>query len=139
MGFTSGSSGRAYWGPRSGSLDGFIDLGISAGNTLEGAAAACRKQNFGSTDCALPMLYALKHKLDVDVFCVYTDNETWSGEIHPFQALKKYREKTGINAKLIVVGMAANPFTIADPNDVGMLDVVGFDASAPAVMANFAR
>ena len=40
---------------------------------------------------------------------------------------------------LIVVGMLANPFTIADPTDAGMMDVVGFDTAAPAVMADFAR
>lgn len=29
-------------------------------------------------------------------------------------------------------------FTIADPNDGGMLDVVGFDASAPQLIGEFA-
>lgn len=42
------------------------------------------------------------------------------------------------DARLIVVGMASNGFTIADMLDPGMLDVVGFDAAAPEVMANFA-
>jgi 60 kDa SS-A/Ro ribonucleoprotein len=35
--------------------------------------------------------------------------------------------------------MVSNGFTIADPSDAGMLDVVGFDTSAPVVMADFAR
>ncbi|HEV3051923.1 MAG TPA: hypothetical protein VGX50_16565, partial [Longimicrobium sp.] len=65
--------------------------------------------------------------------------ETWAGSIHPAQALRKYRERTGIPAKLVVVGMASNGFTIADPNDAGMLDVVGFDAAAPQLIADFAR
>jgi len=30
-------------------------------------------------------------------------------------------------------------FTLTDPNDRGMLDVVGFDTSVPAVIANFVR
>jgi 60 kDa SS-A/Ro ribonucleoprotein len=51
----------------------------------------------------------------------------------------QYRQATGINANLIVVGMTATQFTIADPNDAGMLDVAGFDASCPAVMADFVR
>jgi 60 kDa SS-A/Ro ribonucleoprotein len=38
---------------------------------------------------------------------------------------------------LIVVGMTANQFTIADPSDPGMLDVVGFDIAAPQVMTDF--
>jgi len=43
----------------------------------------------------------------------------------------------GIDAKLVVVGMTATNVTIADPNDKGMLDVVGFDTSAPNVMSEF--
>jgi len=38
-----------------------------------------------------------------------------------------------------VVGMEANDFTIADPDDAGMLDVVGFDTAAPSVMSDFIR
>ena len=55
------------------------------------------------------------------------------------QALDQYRQKMGIDARLIVVGMTANNFTIADPNDAGMLDVVGFDTAAPNIMASFAN
>lgn len=94
----------------------------------------------GGTDCAIPMLYAIKNKLDVDTFIVLTDDETWAGHIHPCQALAKYRREMGRpNAKLIVVGMVSNGFTIADPADPFMLDVVGFDSGAPSVMADFAR
>ena len=35
--------------------------------------------------------------------------------------------------------MEANDFTIADPDDAGMLDVVGFDTAAPSVMSDFIR
>ncbi len=94
---------------------------------------------FGRTDCALPMLYALERGLKVDAFVVLTDSETWAGKVHPVQALRQYRERTGIAAKLVVVGMVSNGFSIADPNDAGMLDVVGFDAAAPAVIADFIR
>lgn len=95
--------------------------------------------SMGATDCALPMIWALKNKREIDVFVVYTDSETWFGKIHPFQALRQYRDKMGIDAKLIVVGMVANQFSIADPNDKRMLDVVGFDIAAPNVMSDFAR
>ncbi|MCL2767553.1 MAG: hypothetical protein FWE49_02345, partial [Synergistaceae bacterium] len=44
--------------------------------------------NFGATDCALPMIYARERKIPADAFIVYTDNETWRGKTHPFQALK---------------------------------------------------
>jgi 60 kDa SS-A/Ro ribonucleoprotein len=94
---------------------------------------------FGATDCAQPMLHALDRGLSVDAFVVYTDSETWAGAIHPAQALRQYRERTGIAAKLVVVGLVSNGFSIADPADAGMLDVVGFDAAAPAVIADFIR
>ena len=85
------------------------------------------------------MQYALERKIQVDAFIVYTDSETWAGKIHPSQALRQYREKTGIPAKLIVVGMVANEFSIADPNDTGMFDVVGFDTATPNLMSDFIR
>jgi 60 kDa SS-A/Ro ribonucleoprotein len=50
-----------------------------------------------------------------------------------------YREKMNIPAKLCVVAMTSTGYSIADPNDAGMLDVVGFDAAAPQIMADFAR
>lgn len=35
--------------------------------------------------------------------------------------------------------MTSNKFTIADPNDPGMLDVVGFDTNVPELIRQFAR
>ena len=52
-------------------------------------------------------------------------------------APQRHRDETGIAAKPVVVGMVANQFSIADPNDAGALDVVGFNAAAPAVIADF--
>ncbi len=117
--------------------DGLRPLPLSGKMRLIDGLAHTRNVNFGGTDCALPMIHAQKHKLDVDVFVVYTDSETWYGKIHPAQALAEYRQSRGIGAKLIVVGMCANRFTIADPNDAGMIDVVGFDTSVPQAMREF--
>jgi 60 kDa SS-A/Ro ribonucleoprotein len=114
-------------------------LAISPGQRLDDAVHAVSELPFGGTDCALPMLWALKHRVDADVFVVYTDSETWFGKVHPVQALREYRERTGIPAKLVVVGMVGNAFSIADPDDAGMLDVVGFDAAAPGLIADFVR
>ncbi len=114
-----------------------IPLHIKAGQSLAQSVAAVSNLPFGGTDVAQPMLDALKHNLAVDAFVVYTDNETWAGKIHPVQALRDYREKTGIPARLVVVGMTSNGFTIADPEDAGMLDVVGFSTSTPSAVADF--
>ena len=97
-----------------------------------------RKLRVGPTDCALPMIYATENKIPVDTFVVYTDNETWCGDVHPARALEDYRQATGRDAKLVACGMTATNYSVADPDDPGMLDVVGFDASAPAVISKFA-
>ncbi len=114
-------------------------LAISPRQRLDDALRVVDAMPFGATDCALPMLYAAEHGLEVDVFVVYTDNETWAGKVHPHQALRAYRERTGIPAKLVVVGMTATGFSIADPDDGGMLDVAGFDAAVPGLITEFAR
>ena len=94
---------------------------------------------FEGTDCALPMIWAREHKLNVSGFITYTDSETWAGNIHPAQALRQYRSEFVRDAKAVVVGMTSNGFTLADPNDRGMLDVAGFDMTVPAVIADFVR
>ncbi len=117
----------------------FKKLNISPRERLDDVVRKTRNVNFGGTDCALPMIYAMKQGLDIDTFVVLTDSETWAGSIHPSQALRKYREKSGRPAKLIVVGMTGNGFSIADPNDAGMLDVVGFDTATPQLISSFTK
>ena len=92
-----------------------------------------------STDASLPMRDALDRKLAVDAFVIVTDNETWAGDRHPVQALERYRRSSGIAAKLVVIAMAANGYSIADPEDAFQMDVAGFDASVPEVVAGFLK
>lgn len=116
-----------------------VPLALSPSMRLDDAVRAVSGLPFGATDCAQPMLYALERGISADAFVIYTDSETYAGTIHPAQALRQYRERTGIAAKLVVVGLVSNGFSIADPNDAGMLDVVGFDTAAPAAIADFIR
>ncbi|MEV0076991.1 TROVE domain-containing protein [Nocardia neocaledoniensis] len=113
-------------------------LSISPRQRLDDAVRAVSDLPFGGTDCSLPILHALDKGLEVDVFSVYTDNETWAGSVHPHQALARYRREVNPRAKLVVVGMTATRFSIADPADAGMLDVAGFDAAVPSLLADFA-
>ncbi len=136
-----------------------VPLTISPKQRLDDVVQEMSGLPFGATDCALPMLWALgqqpvrkegtyltdgyrkvrKSIVATDAFVIYTDHETWFGAIHPSEALKQYRRETEIPAKLAVVGMTATQFSIADPEDVGMLDVVGFDSAAPQLIADFVR
>jgi 60 kDa SS-A/Ro ribonucleoprotein len=115
-----------------------VPLKLSARQRLDDVVAKTSNLAFGGTDCALPMLWALKERVAVETFVVLTDSETWFGAVHPAEALRRYREVMGIPAKLIVVGMVASRFSIADPADGGMLDVVGFDTAVPQLMRDFA-
>jgi 60 kDa SS-A/Ro ribonucleoprotein len=112
-------------------------LNISDKDSLETVDRKVRQGGYGGTDCAQPMLHALKTGQKFGTFTVWTDNETWAGNIKPSQALVQYRSQVNPGARLAVVALAATPFTIADPNDKGMMDFVGFDASAPRVLADF--
>jgi 60 kDa SS-A/Ro ribonucleoprotein len=115
-----------------------VEVPISPRMRLDAVIQTMAGIPMGGTDCSAPMLHALRDKLAVDTFVVYTDNETWAGSIHPHIALEQYRQKMGLNAKLIVCGMTATEFTIADPADFGMLDVVGFDSNTPQAISEFA-
>lgn len=119
--------------------DQMVPINISPRQRLDDVVNAISQIPMGGTDCALPMVWAQENNVEVDTFVVYTDSETWYGNIHPVQALREYRRKTGIPAKLVVVGMESNSFSIADPNDSGMLDVVGFDTATPELISDFAR
>lgn len=139
IGFTGG---RRSWG---GSSNGIVQLSdgpvsilpISPKQRLDDVIRTISGLPFGTTDCSLPFTWAMENKLPVEAFSVYTDNETYAGSIQPSQALKAYRQKTGIAAKSAVIGMAATSFTIADPKDSGMMDVVGFDTNAPQILSDF--
>jgi 60 kDa SS-A/Ro ribonucleoprotein len=135
----SAPAGGGYGGQWGGGDPGIAPLSISPRQRLDDVVRAAQAIPMGGTDCSLPMRWALKHRVEADVFVVYTDSETWAGRIHPVQALREYRQRTGIPARLVVVGMVSNGFTIADPDDGGMLDVVGFDAAGPALIADFVR
>jgi 60 kDa SS-A/Ro ribonucleoprotein len=141
VGFFAGKGGwkshtKAYWDFGE---QGLTPLAISPRQRLDDAVKAVSNLPFGGTDCALPMLYARAHELEVDAFVILTDSETWAGDIHPAQALREYRQASGIDARLVTVGMVSNGFSIADPADPGSLDVVGFDTATPRLISDFVR
>ena len=140
VGFFAGHRGwRGRTSTFRGRPDGISPLRITPRQRLDDAVRAVSDLPFGGTDCALPMLYALANEREIDTFVVLTDSETWAGDIHPAHALAEYRRASGIEARLVVVGMVSNAFSIADPNDPGQLDVVGFDTATPQLISEFAR
>ncbi len=116
-----------------------VPLGITASMSLQNVMAAVRRVTMGSTNCAAPMQWAIREKISADVFVVLTDCETWADpKESPAMALRRYRDVMKIpDAKLIVIAMTSGGFTLADPKDRGMLDMVGFDSNGPAIMREF--
>lgn len=143
VGFTApgarGRPGGGYGGQWGGGELGITEIDVSPKMRLDEVIRRIEALPMGGTDCALPMVFAKRNKLSIDVFVTVTDNETYAGSIHPHEALRQYRQDSGINAKSAVIGCTATRFTIADPNDAGSIDVVGFDSSVPAILADFAR
>jgi 60 kDa SS-A/Ro ribonucleoprotein len=138
VGFTAASGGaRPGMFRRGVGLNGIGPLSISPRQRLDDVLKSISGLPFGRTDCALPMLWATANKVKVDTFVIYTDNETWAGSVHPHQALRQYRDWSGIDARLAVVALTATDFTIADPADPGMLDIAGFDSALPTLLTDF--
>ena len=116
---------------------GLTEIPMSRRIRLDDLCKQMQKMPMGGTDASLPIRKALEEKLSVDAFVIYTDNETWAGKAHVSELLRQYRDKSGINARLVAVGMTATDFSVVDPEDAGQMNVVGFDSSAPAVISAF--
>lgn len=115
-------------------------LGISPSTRLDDAMHKVYSRTFGSTDASAAIRYALDKGLSVETFIIITDNDTWAGRNgHPHEVLQQYRKATGIDAKLIVLATYASKFSIADPNDPGMLDLAGFDTVVPRLITEFSK
>lgn len=130
--------------------NGIEDIRVTPKTDFKAMFKAVDSINGGGTNCALPMTWAQKEKVEADAFVVLTDNETndyqWRSSwgrgtsgTSPAQALKDYRQAMGINAALVVVAMTSTGFSIADPLDGKMLDVVGFDTATPSLIGEFAK
>jgi 60 kDa SS-A/Ro ribonucleoprotein len=114
------------------------ELRISPRQRLDDAVAAVAAIARGEgTDCSIPMRWALDRRADVDAFAIYTDGQTWAGPQHPVQAMAAYRGARVPAARMVSVAFVAYGSSVVDGSDAGMLDVVGFDTAAPALISDF--
>jgi 60 kDa SS-A/Ro ribonucleoprotein len=130
VGFTAANR---FWNSR----PELTELNISPKDRLDQAVKKISRLDFGATDCALPMTWALKNNKAYDAIITYTDNESWAGPIHASEALRQYRQQMKLKTKFAAVAFTATSYSVVDPADGGSLNFVGFDSSAPAVMADF--
>lgn len=86
----------------------------------------------GGTDCAIPIQYA--PIADADAIVLLTDDQTWQGNGHPAEWMKKYRARAGKQTKLVSIAMAMNPQSVCDPRDAEHYSLIGFDSGSVAVL-----
>jgi len=130
-----------YGGYPGGGNTGLTDVSdvINADADFNTVLKSCQRSDWGMTDISMGILEALKYKRKYDAFVVITDNDVNSG-IKPSEAMKQYR--TGMkmpNTKLAVVATQGADYTIADPKDPLMMDMVGFDSHGPKILQDFIR
>jgi len=129
----------AFMVPSGSDEEKLVPVQLNATMRVPDALREIANHSSDSVDCALPIIYALENDLKVDAFVVYTDSEVRVKSVHPALALREYRTRTGIPAKLVIAGVASAGFSIADTKDGGMLDVFGFDAMTPRLISDFIR
>jgi 60 kDa SS-A/Ro ribonucleoprotein len=129
---------ESRWSGINGMGSGITPMPVSPRQRIDDVMRTAASMQMGGTNCAVPMLEAAKHRVPVDVFSIFTDNEAWYGSIHPHEALDHYRQVMGIGARLQVVAFTPTRFSIARPGDPRELDVSGFDASVPVLLADHA-
>jgi 60 kDa SS-A/Ro ribonucleoprotein len=122
--------------------NGISEFDITPNQRLEEVIDRMSGLPFARTDFSLPMVYAMRINLKIDLFCVYSDHDEMILSLYPSDAIQGYRQLSGINAKLAIVKMASKIHNLAHCqylNKPGMMDVVGFDPATPQAINEFSK
>uniref|UniRef100_A0A8C1TG39 Ro60, Y RNA binding protein n=1 Tax=Cyprinus carpio TaxID=7962 RepID=A0A8C1TG39_CYPCA len=100
-----------------------LPCAFSSDMTFMQVAAQLIQTPAGSTDCALPITWASENVKTVDIFIIFTNNQTFGRE-NPADTLKTYRQVSATRKGTFLAYR-------------GMLDICGFDSQAVDVIRNF--
>ena len=123
-----------FHSPRSGTY-----VPIRADQSLERVVDFIKGLPSGGTDLSEPIRFMKDVGQNYESLIIYTDNETWDGKIHPYEALVDYRARRGSNLKLATVSVTATLNRVADPRDPLSMDFIGFDTNTPTALNEFLR
>jgi 60 kDa SS-A/Ro ribonucleoprotein len=112
----------------------FIPLDITRNDSFVSASHKVISNTFGPTDASIAYSYAIRQGIVADVFCFWTDGESWAGKEHPHVALARYREKVNPRARAIYTALAPNAHSLGDPKDSNSFNLSGFDPSMPTLI-----
>jgi len=115
-------------------------LNINSASNLTSARIELSKANtrlHRGTNLSAPITYFTNNKIHSDAIVILTDNQTWYGDSHPVQAIKKYRSEISKDAKLIIVAMCENDYSIVPSNSELDMNVIGLDLHVPKLIVDF--
>ncbi|XP_019203575.1 RNA-binding protein RO60 isoform X1 [Oreochromis niloticus] len=92
-----------------------------------------------SRGCTVPIQWATENRKAVDVFVILSTNPLLMLTASPVESLKKHRETSGANSKLVMCDLTNTGFAIGDTEDRGLLTISGFDLGAFSVIRNLAQ
>ncbi|CAC5394651.1 TROVE2 [Mytilus coruscus] len=96
------------------------------------------KSKYTQQDLSVPFKWAAEGRKKFDAIMVFTDSITSCGFIHPAEALKQYTQYMAIpDYRFVVVAMTSDKYSVAAPDSVHNLDVVGFDTMTPGIIMEF--
>lgn len=142
--------------------DTMVPVPIRPSMRLDEVVRTMKNIQMGGTYCSLPIRDAIDNNRVFDGIVSYTDNETFDGSSrNSYRSswgrsygysnydendsalttvndyLQSYRQQVGLPVRHAVVAVTSTGFSIADANDPGQLDVVGFDTAAPGILSEF--
>ncbi|XP_006786930.1 60 kDa SS-A/Ro ribonucleoprotein isoform X3 [Neolamprologus brichardi] len=121
------------------SEEAMVPFSISADMTLKEATDELAKFQSESRDCSVPIQWATENRKAVDVFVTLSNNPLWMLTASPVESLKKHRETSGANSKLVMCDLTNIGISIGDTEDRGLLTISGFDLGAFSVIRNLAQ
>lgn len=117
--------------------DTLLPMRITGDDPLDRVMQILQNMRFGGTDARLPLEWALRKRVKVDLFEVYTDNETWIDEGATHETFNRYKQEVNPDARAVAIAFTATENSIFAP-DQG-LNVVGFDSGAPELISAYAK
>lgn len=121
------------------SQEAMVPFSISADMTLKEATDELVKFLSESRGCTVPIQWATENRKAVDVFVILSTNPLLMLTASPVESLKKHRETSGANSKLVMCDLTNTGFAIGDTEDRGLLTISGFDLGAFSVIRNLAQ
>ncbi|KAE8749429.1 hypothetical protein FOCC_FOCC003942 [Frankliniella occidentalis] len=128
--------------PRKTELQPMVPLQLDKELSVPANLEKAKEPLLGPVEVCQPIVWAQQIKKPVDVFIVITDYVTLRKRefLEPSAALQEYRQVMNLpNTKFITCALVANTLDVAAHNDLGMLDIVGFNGKVARIIEAFSR